>query len=653
MADAPLRLSLRVRSVLVLLLAILPPVTVFLWTTARWQEHELSEMHEAALRLARHAADAIRQPGTPPDEVGLLTQFVLGESLPESAVVSLLDAKGRVVSSVPPEASRGWTFAPPLLQTRQGAGREQRAWTEAVQGERVVAFAELPASRAGAARFLAVALSRSPLSAAASRVLTLAWVGFALAVMMAIATVWLGTEAIVGRRVKALVAAATELSRGQLHARTGLPRGRGELDRLAAAFDDMAAALQARQEQLLRQGERLAAQERELELRVRERTAELVAANEALRAEVAERQRAEQAARTMSLVIEQTDDSVLITDRNGVIEYVNTAFEHMTGYSRGEAVGATPRIVSSGQHDARFYADLWSTLLSGRVFRSVFTNRKKSGEVYFEDQTLTPIKDAGGDVIHFVSTGRDITRRRRMEEALRRLQDRFEQETKRIAWMLHDEAGQLLTAAHITLADTARASSPPLRERLEGVRRDLDQVEEQLRRLSHELHPGILDDLGLVGAVTFVAEGVSRRTGIAIDVDAAVNRSCSRLVETAIYRLVQEGLNNVAKHAHARRGSVVLRQNDHEVSCVVRDDGLGFEAGAVAARRGSRALGLSGIRDRVEALGGLFSVVSAPGHGTELLAVMPFASEDGDSDGTPSTAPPVREPEARKPGLAQ
>jgi signal transduction histidine kinase len=184
------------------------------------------------------------------------------------------------------------------------------------------------------------------------------------------------------------------------------------------------------------------------------------------------------------------------------------------------------------------------------------------------------------------------------------------------------------------------------------VRRDLDQVEEQLRRLSHELHPGILDDLGLVGAVTFVAEGVSRRAGIAIDVDAAVNRSCSRLVETAIYRLVQEGLNNVVKHSRARRGSVVLRQNDHEVSCVVRDDGSGFEAGAVEARQGSRALGLSGIRDRVEALGGVFSVVSAPGRGTELLAIMPFNSENGDSERTPPTGPPVREPEARRPGLA-
>jgi len=234
MSDPPLRLSLRVRSVLVLLLAILPPVLVFLWTASRWEQHELSEMHEAALRLARHAAVAIGPGGTPGDQPGLLTRFVSKESLPENAMISLLDAEGRILTSAPPGSSWAATLAPSVLQARSGRTAEEKVWTLDARGKRVFAFAELPSSGGAGARYVGVALSRSPLSAAASRILTVAWFGFALAVVVAVATVWLGTEAVVGRRVKALVAAAAELSRGQLHARTGLPPGRGELDRLAA-----------------------------------------------------------------------------------------------------------------------------------------------------------------------------------------------------------------------------------------------------------------------------------------------------------------------------------------------------------------------------------------------------------------------------------
>ncbi len=124
--------------------------------------------------------------------------------------------------------------------------------------------------------------------------------------------------------------------------------------------------------------------------------------------------------RRLSSVVEQTADAVLVTDRTGRIEYVNPAVSEQTGYSASELLGATPAIFRSGAHDQEFYQKLWSTLLSGHEFRAVFTNRRKSGERYFEVKTLTPFKDETGAITGFISTGRDVSELVRMREDLER-----------------------------------------------------------------------------------------------------------------------------------------------------------------------------------------------------------------------------------------
>ena len=117
--------------------------------------------------------------------------------------------------------------------------------------------------------------------------------------------------------------------------------------------------------------------------------------------------------------VEQTTDCVFITDSTGVIMYANRAVEAMTGYSADELVGATPALFKSGEHDAGFYRSLWGAILAGRVFRAVFTNRKKTGEIFYEEQAISPVRNADGTIAHFVSTGRDITEQRLADEALR------------------------------------------------------------------------------------------------------------------------------------------------------------------------------------------------------------------------------------------
>ncbi len=120
-------------------------------------------------------------------------------------------------------------------------------------------------------------------------------------------------------------------------------------------------------------------------------------------------------------VLAQTADAVLIADTNGVIKYVNTGFETVTGYKADEVIGQHPNVLKSGEHDALFYAHFWNTLRQGRDFRGVFINRRKDGRIFHEEKTVSPIRNAAGQITHYASTGRDISARIAAEQALYQL----------------------------------------------------------------------------------------------------------------------------------------------------------------------------------------------------------------------------------------
>ncbi len=113
--------------------------------------------------------------------------------------------------------------------------------------------------------------------------------------------------------------------------------------------------------------------------------------------------------RYLSTAVEQTADNVVIANKDGVIEYVNPAFEQTTGYAKEEVLGKTPSVLKSGHHKSPFYKNLWETILSGKTFKHIITNKKKSGELYYADQTITPLKNTRGEITHFVSVWKDIT----------------------------------------------------------------------------------------------------------------------------------------------------------------------------------------------------------------------------------------------------
>jgi len=136
--------------------------------------------------------------------------------------------------------------------------------------------------------------------------------------------------------------------------------------------------------------------------------------------DVTESRHAQDTNRQLSRIVEQTADTVLVTSRIGKIEYVNPAFERLTGFTRKEVLGSTPRIFKSGVYHDPFYRELWTTILRGESFLGEIADYKKDGELFHEVRTITPLRDAQGNITHFVATGKDITKHKQDEDELRK-----------------------------------------------------------------------------------------------------------------------------------------------------------------------------------------------------------------------------------------
>jgi signal transduction histidine kinase len=211
---------------------------------------------------------------------------------------------------------------------------------------------------------------------------------------------------------------------------------------------------------------------------------------------------------------------------------------------------------------------------------------------------------------------------REANTALRHFNEVLEQEAKRIANALHDEAGQLLVAVYIalqSLADDVPAAQPHVLK----VTQLLDQIELQLRRLSHELMPALLNDLGLVPALRFLFDGLAQRSQLQISIEAAPEQRLPKRVETTLYHVAKEALHNVVKHAQATTVWIRFQRTAGSISCSIRDNGRGFDPASIALRQGEQGFGLIGIRERLSVVGGHLQIHSTKGHGTELVISIP------------------------------
>ena len=205
---------------------------------------------------------------------------------------------------------------------------------------------------------------------------------------------------------------------------------------------------------------------------------------------------------------------------------------------------------------------------------------------------------------------------------LHRLNDVLEGQARRIAHALHDEAAQLLASVHLALAEIG-VRFPDAAKSMNDVRGLLEQIEDRLRNLSHELRPPILEDLGLVPALEFLADSVSKRWGLSVTVNAAIDGGVPATVETTLYRIIHEALINVVRHAKATHADVGLRRESHRIVCSVRDNGIGLDA-TVTGKKGRQGLGLVEIQERTAALGGVLRLVPNADRGTDLSVEIPL-----------------------------
>jgi signal transduction histidine kinase len=206
-------------------------------------------------------------------------------------------------------------------------------------------------------------------------------------------------------------------------------------------------------------------------------------------------------------------------------------------------------------------------------------------------------------------------------DALRRVVEAQELERTRLARELHDETGQALTSVLLGLRSVETAASPEeLNAALAHVRELVVGATQDVRRLAVELRPSALDDFGLVPALERLLGGFGEKSGIAVDLESRLgDERLPGEVETTLYRIVQEALTNVGKHAQAKRVSVVLTRRGDGLSAVIDDDGCGFDFNA-----GGTGLGLVGMRERVALVGGRMTIESREGAGTTIQVEVPL-----------------------------
>ena len=235
-------------------------------------------------------------------------------------------------------------------------------------------------------------------------------------------------------------------------------------------------------------------------------------------------------------------------------------------------------------------------------------------------------RDASGRLARSYGVFRDITERVHAEEGLadlsRRLIRAQEEERAMIARELHDDVTQRLAVLAI---DAGRAETEATDGKqaatLRAIREELAHISEDVHSLAYQLHSSVLDELGLGEALRTASERLRRRSPVevSLDIDPTVGH-IGKDAGLCLFRVAQEALNNVARHASARKASLVLRGVDGGVLLAIRDDGVGFDA---AGARPARSLGLAGMRERVRLVNGTLDVESTPGQGTAIVAWVP------------------------------
>lgn len=284
---------------------------------------------------------------------------------------------------------------------------------------------------------------------------------------------------------------------------------------------------------------------------------------------------AEESLRKLSRAVEQSADGVMVTNFQGIIEYVNPAFEALTGYGREEVCGKTPRILKSGEQQAETYQQMWKTMLAGNVYRGILVNRKKNGELYYVEESICPVRDAAGIITHFISNGRDLTERLRLEAQL--LQSQKMDAIGNLAGGVAHDFNNLLTiiTSYAELALDAVPEHSALESKIQEIllaARRAAELTRQLLAFSRK-QPQALRVADLNEVIARIANTLPRLIGEDIELSFTPGRGLGRVrvdplqIEQILMNLAANARDAMPEGGHLRIETSDVSLDDNYVQC--------------------------------------------------------------------------------------
>ncbi|HTI97843.1 MAG TPA: PAS domain S-box protein [Dongiaceae bacterium] len=391
----------------------------------------------------------------------------------------------------------------------------------------------------------------------------------------------------------------------------------------------------------------------ELEKRVRQRTVEMVQANEMLQAEILEHKKHKLALARLADIVESSSDAIFSVTRDRKVLSWNRGAERLTGFSSPEMVRSSLAPLLPPDQAAVF-DQCFAEVLNGAAIPTFDTALLAKDGLRLEVAlTLSPLRSVLGRIVGLSFIARNISERKHAEAALRESRERYfslflkaqaaernqrrlssqvlsaqETERKRISRELHDEVGQALTAISIRLAalKKSRGASTAFNAALHDVQHLLETTMEAVHGFASALRPSMLDELGLVPALRSSLKSFTKRTGLKVRFNATPRAEQLGAEEKLVlYRVLQESLTNVTRHARASQVMIDLQEAGNAIVMTVADNGRSFQPD-VSGASGRRRLGLLGMQERVRLVNGQFEIRPQPGIGTTVRVAIGLKS---------------------------
>lgn len=354
--------------------------------------------------------------------------------------------------------------------------------------------------------------------------------------------------------------------------------------------------------------------------------------------DITDRKEAEDQLRFLSSISEQVSDSIITTDVNFQITYINKAAEELFGYRREELIGQSPYILNAEPLAEEIQNEIYRIVGLGESYSGTWLNRRKDGTTFFCEVKVSPMRDETGQTYGYIGIQRDVTDQRRAEERLQTYQNQLrsvasklslteEKERRFLATQLHDGIGQSLAVTKVKLGALKKEMEETgLTGSIDDIQNIIEQTIQDARTLTFDLSPPILYELGFEPAVEWLTDQIQERHGIQTKCeDDMCPKPLEDDIRVVLFQAVRELIYNIVKHARAQHIEVSLQRVGNLIRICVNDDGIGFDTSILEEPEPKeRSFGLFNIRERLDHLGGHLELESKPNFGTKATLFAPL-----------------------------